>query len=85
MAKAPSFIDGGTALRDARQAIIMVGSVINAKTVPPTSGVLLGKPKTFNKIPSPNKPKTIDGTAARLAILTSISSVNLFLGANSSK
>ena len=63
----------------------MVGSVINARTVPPTRGVLLGKPNTFNNTPKPRRPNTMDGTAAKFEILTSINSVNLFFGANSSK
>ena len=85
IAKAASLILGGTAFKEARAAIIIVGSVIKDKVIPPTKGVDLGKLNTANKTPKPKRPKTIDGTAAKLFILTSIKSVNLFLGANSSK
>ena len=82
---AASLIDGGTAFNDALVAIIMVGNVINAKTIPPTTGADLGKCITLRKIANPSKPKIIEGTAAKLFMLTSIKSVNLFLGANSSR
>ena len=75
----------GTAFNDALVAIIMVGNVINAKTIPPTTGADLGKCITLRKIANPSKPKIIEGTAAKLFMLTSIKSVNLFLGANSSR
>ena len=68
----------------ARVAIIIVGSVIRARTIPPTIGADLGRCITFKKIARPSRPKIIDGTAARLLIF-SIKSVNLFLGANSSR
>ena len=73
------------AFKDALQAIIIVGKVIKDKVIPPTKGVDLGNWNTANKIPKPKRPNTIDGTAAKLLIFTSIKSVNLFLGANSSK
>ena len=54
--------------------------------MPPTRGADLGISKKFRKIASPNNPKIIDGTAARLFIFTSIKSTNLLsFGANSSK
>ena len=84
-ANAPSLIDGGTALNEALVAIIIVGKVIKDKTIPPTRGVDLGNPNVFKIIPSPNKPNTIEGTAAKLLILISIKSVTLFFGANSSR
>ena len=53
--------------------------------VPPTSGTDRGMPKKPRKTASPSRPKMIDGTAARLLMLTSMISVNLFFGANSSR
>jgi hypothetical protein len=78
IAKAASLILGGTAFKEALAAIIIVGNVIRDKVIPPTSGVDLGKLKTANKTPRPSKPNTIDGTAAKLLMFTSIKSVNLF-------
>jgi hypothetical protein len=78
-------MDGGTAIIEDLALIIIVGNVINAKTTPPTIGVDLGISKKFSKTAKPNNPNTIDGTAARLLMLTSIKSVQRFLGANSSK
>jgi hypothetical protein len=63
----------------------MVGKVINDKTIPPTKDVDLGKPKKFNNIPRPSKPKIIEGTAARLLIFISIKSVNFPGFENSSR
>ena len=63
----------------------MVGNVIKDSVIPPTKDVDLGSPKTLRSIPNPNRPKTIDGTAAKLLILISIISVKVFFGANSSK
>ena len=60
---------------DALEAITIVGSVINPKTRPPTSGADLGKPNVERKTDKPSKPKTIDGTAAKLFIFTSMKSV----------
>ena len=71
--------------KDERVAIIIVGNVINAKTIPPTIGADLGKCMIFRKIANPRSPKIIEGTAARLLILTSKNSVNLFFGASSSR
>ena len=66
-------------------AIIIVGKVIKDNTRPPTKGTDLGIPKKFIKTARPNKPKIIDGTAARLFILTSIKSVIRFFIAKFSK
>ncbi len=85
MPSAACRIDGGTDFRAARLAMIMVGSVISASTIPPTTGADRGSPKKLRKTARPNKPKTIEGTAARLLMLTSIRSVQRFFGANSSR
>ena len=85
IASAPSLILGGTAFIAARLEIIIVGKVINAKTNPPIKGIDLGIPNRLINIAKPSIPNTTEGTAARLLILISISSVNLFLGANSSR
>ena len=82
---AASRIDGGTAFSAARVAMMMVGSVISASTMPPTSGAERGRPKKLRKTARPSRPNTIDGTAARLLMLTSIRSVSRFFGANSSR
>ena len=52
--------------------MIIVGSVIKANTKPPANGDDLGSPKKFKNIAKPNNPKTMEGTAAKLLILTSI-------------
>ena len=62
----------------ARDAMTIVGKVINPKVKPPTKGADLGKSKKLRKIARPRSPKTIEGTAARLLILVSIISANLF-------
>ncbi len=85
MPSAASRIDGGTALIAARLAMMIVGSVISVSTSPPTSGAERGTPKNWMKTARPSRPKTMDGTAARLLMLTSIRSVNRFAGANSSR
>ena len=82
---AASLTDGGTALIAALDEIIIVGKVIRAKTIPPTKGMDLGIPKILINIASPIMPKTTEGTAAKLLILTSINSVILFFLAISSK
>ena len=64
---------------------MIVGKVIKDKTNPPTKGTDLGIPKKLIKTARPRSPKIIDGTAAKLLILTSIKSVNLFLTAKFSK
>ncbi len=65
--------------------MITVGSVISASTMPPTSGAERGRPKKFRKTASPSRPKTMDGTAARLLMFTSMKSFSRFRGANSSR
>ena len=62
-----------------------VGSVIKLNTKPPTKGADNGKCIQPINIAAPNKPNTIEGTAARLLMLTSIMSVMTFFGANSSR
>ena len=66
-------------------AIIITGNVIRDNTHPPTIGADRGIPKKLINNASPNSPKTIEGTAARLLMLTSIKSVSLFFGAKLSK
>ena len=78
-------MEGGTDLIATLLDMIIVGSVIKANTKPPANGDDLGSPKKFKNIAKPNNPKTIEGTAAKLLILTSIIFVILFFGANSSK
>ena len=63
----------------------MVGSVISVRTSPPTMGADCGSPAKLMKIARPRMPNTIDGTAARFEMFTSMKSVNLLLGANSSR
>ena len=79
MPSAASRIDGGTAFSAARVAMMMVGSVSSASTRPPTSGAERGRPKKLMNTARPSRPKTIDGTAARLLMLTSMRSVSRFL------
>ncbi len=78
-------MDGGTDLKAARLAMMMVGRVIKVSTRAPTRGVERGMPKKLMKTASPSRPKTIEGTAARLLMLTSMRSVSRFFGANSSR
>ena len=78
-------MDGGTDRKLALEAIIIVGKVINDRTNPPTNGEDLGRSKYPRNIDKPNRPNTIDGTAAKLFIFTSITSDNLLLGANCSR
>src|SRR3712207_8795210 len=54
-------------------------------SMPPTSGAERGMPKKFRNTARPSRPKTMEGTAARLLMFTSIRSVQRFLGANSSR
>ncbi len=65
--------------------MMTVGSVIKLKTKPPTSGADKGKCIQPMKIAAPSRPNTIEGTAAKLLMLTSIMSVRTFFGANSSR
>ena len=69
----------------AREAIMITGSVNKVRTRPPTSGAERGNDIQLMKTARPSSPKTIDGTAARLLIFTSIRSDQRFLGANSSR
>jgi len=85
MPRAASRIDGGTAFTEARVTMIMVGSVISASTSPPTRGAERGIARKLIKNARPSRPKMIDGTAARLLMLTSIRSIQRFFGANSSR
>ncbi len=78
-------IEGGTAFSAERVAMMIVGSVISVSTSPPTSAAERGRPRKPMNSATPSRPKTIDGTAARLLILTSMTSVNRFFGANSSR
>ena len=63
----------------------IVGKVIKVSTRPPTRGADLGIPKKFMNTARPSKPNTMDGTAARLLMFTSMKSVIRFLGAISSR
>ena len=83
--KPASRIEGGTAFSALRVTMMIVGSVISESTMPPTSGAERGRPKVWMKTARPSRPKTIEGTAARLLMLTSIRSVMRFFGANSSR
>ena len=65
--------------------MMMVGSVSSVSTSPPTSGAERGMPKKFRNTARPSRPKTIDGTAARLLMFTSMRSVQRLRGANSSR
>ena len=80
-----SSIDGGTDLIAEREAITIVGRVIKPSVKPPTREADRGKSKKFRNIAKPSKPKTMEGTAARLLILVSIRSENLFLDASFSR
>ena len=64
---------------------MIVGSVISVITSAPTSEDDCGSPAKLMKIARPRMPKTMDGTAARFEMLTSIRSVQRFFGANSSR
>ena len=85
MAKAAFRIDCGTAVSAARDAMITTGRISNASTSPPTTGADRGSPNAPRNTAAPNRPNTIDGTAARLLIFTSIRPVTRFRGANSSR
>ena len=65
--------------------MMMVGSVIRLITSAPTKDDDCAKPAKLIKIARPKMPNTIDGTAARFEMFTSIASVQRFLGANSSR
>jgi hypothetical protein len=85
MPSAASRIDGGTDFSAAREAMMMVGSVSNVSTMAPTSGAERGRPKKPMNTARPSRPNTMDGTAARLLMLTSIRSVQRLRRANSSR
>ena len=53
--------------------------------MPPTKGAERGIPKIFRNIAKPNRPKIMEGTAAKLLMLTSIKCVQRLRGANSSR
>ena len=61
------------------------GNVIRVRTSPPTTGAERGNPNKLMNSARPSNPNTMEGTAARLFMLTSIMSVQRFLGANSSR
>ena len=82
---AASRIDGGTDFRAARLAMMMVGRVIRVRTSPPTRGAERGRPKKSMNTARPSRPKMMEGTAARLLMLTSMRSVSRLVGANSSR
>jgi hypothetical protein len=65
--------------------MMIVGSVISVSTSPPTSGADCGRPAKLMNIARPRMPNTMDGTAARFEMFTSIRSVKRFFGANSSR
>jgi hypothetical protein len=71
-AERASRIEGGTAVNAARDAMMITGSVIKLSTSPPTSGAERGNPNALMNSARPSKPNTIDGTAARLLMFTSI-------------
>ena len=61
---AASRIEGGTAFRAARVAMMIVGSVISDSTMPPTSGAERGRPKKPRNTARPSKPEH-DGRHSR--------------------
>ena len=65
--------------------MMMVGKVIKVSTNPPTMGADCGRCAKLMKIARPRIPNTMDGTAARLEMFTSIRSVTQVCGANSSR
>ena len=85
MPSAASRIDGGTDLIALRPAMTITGMVISASVSPPTRGAERGRFMTLRNTARPSRPKMIEGTAARLLMLTSIASVQRFRGANSSR
>ncbi len=65
--------------------MMIVGSVISVKARPPTMDDDTGSCMKLMKIARARIPNTIEGTAARFEMFTSIASVHLFFGANSSR
>ena len=59
--------------------------ITGCSTKPPTRGAERGRSKKLMNTAAPSRPNTIEGTAARLLMLTSISSVQRLRGANSSR
>ena len=74
----------GTDFSDALVEIIIVGRVIKVNTIT-TNGADCGKCIKLIKTAKPKMPNTIEGTAAKFDILTSITSVIQLRGANSSR
>ena len=65
---------------EARVAMMIVGKVIRVRTRPPTSGEdCVASSCNWMKTASPRIPNTMDGTAARFEIFTSIRSVQTVL------
>jgi hypothetical protein len=85
MPSAASRIDGGTAFSAAREAMMMVGKVSSVSTSAPTSGADRGRPKNPMNTARPSRPNTMEGTAARLLMFTSMMSVQRLRTANSSR
>ncbi|MNY48219.1 hypothetical protein D3C86_1835390 [compost metagenome] len=54
--RAAARIDGGTAFRAARVAMMIVGRVISVRTRPPTSEAERGKPMKLMKTERPSRP-----------------------------
>ena len=75
----------GTAFNAALVAIIIVGAVMSASVIPPTSGAERGSPNQPMNTDKASRPNTTEGTAARLLMFTSMKSFTLLLLANSSK
>ncbi len=65
--------------------MMIVGSVIRVSTRPPTMGADDGRWAIWMNTARPRIPNTIDGTAARFEMFTSIRSVKRFWLANSSR
>ena len=84
--RAASRMEGGTDLSDARLAMMMVGSVIKVSTRPPTRGVRARKAEKIKKDGQSQQAED-DGGNRRQVVdwFTSMRSVHLFLGANSSR
>ena len=70
---------------EARVAMLIVGNVIRVMTSAPTIGADWGRPAKLMKMARPRIPNTMEGTAARFEMFTSITSVIQFFGANSSR
>jgi hypothetical protein len=66
---------GGTAFSEARVEMMIVGSVISVSTSPPTIGADCGKCMNWMNTARPKIPNTMEGTAARFEMFTSIKSV----------